>query len=106
MKYIFFIVVMAFSLNVVSDDKVRPGPHNKTGLTKQSPGDKKETFLYKLFNDEINILGSEEPKKVYISEGYGQILSQIEKLADFKERGIITEAEFNEKKTILLDKIQ
>ena len=27
-----------------------------------------------------------------------QALSQIEKLADLKERGIITEAEFNDKK--------
>ncbi len=106
MKYIFFIVVMAFSLNVVSDDKVRPGPHNKIGLTKQSPEDKKGTFFYKLFNDELDITGSEEPKKVYISEGNDQILSQIEKLADFNQRGIITEAEFIEKKTILLDKIQ
>ena len=35
-----------------------------------------------------------------------QALSQIEKLADLKERGIITEAEFNDKKKILLDKIQ
>ena len=30
----------------------------------------------------------------------------FEKLADMKDRGIITEAEFNNKKVILLDKIQ
>jgi len=35
-----------------------------------------------------------------------QALSQIEKLADLKKRGIITEAEFNDKKKVLLDKIQ
>ena len=40
-----------------------------------------------------------------INDG-GQILSQIEKLADLKDRGIITEAEFVDKKAILLDKIQ
>ena len=33
-------------------------------------------------------------------------LSQIEKLADLKKQGIITEEEFNTKKSVLLDKIQ
>jgi hypothetical protein len=33
-------------------------------------------------------------------------LSQIEKLADLKERGIITDEEFNSKKSLLLDKIR
>ena len=35
-----------------------------------------------------------------------QALSQIEKLADLKDRGIITDEEFNNKKSVLLDKIQ
>ena len=39
-------------------------------------------------------------------ESNDQVLSQIEKLADLKERGILTESEFNEKKSILLNKIQ
>ena len=34
-----------------------------------------------------------------------QILSQIEKLADLNKRGIITDEEFNSKKSLLLDKI-
>ena len=40
------------------------------------------------------------------NEGNDQILSQIEKLADMKDRGIITEDEFNDKKAILLNKIE
>ena len=40
------------------------------------------------------------------SDSNTQILSQIEKLADLRDRGIITEAEFSDKKSILLDKIQ
>ena len=35
-----------------------------------------------------------------------QILSQIEKLADLRDRGVITEDEFSDKKSILLDKIR
>jgi hypothetical protein len=35
-----------------------------------------------------------------------KVLSQIEKLADLKERGIITNEEFNSKKSLLLDKIR
>ena len=38
--------------------------------------------------------------------GIGETLSQIEKLADLKDRGIITDEEFNNKKSVLLDKIQ
>jgi hypothetical protein len=34
-----------------------------------------------------------------------QTLSQIEKLADLNKRGIITDEEFNSKKSLLLDKI-
>ena len=34
-----------------------------------------------------------------------QTLSQIEKLSDLNKRGIITDEEFNSKKSLLLDKI-
>ena len=105
MKHILFVTLAFFSFQAFADDKARPGPHNKIGHTKQSVEDKKETFLYKLINDEIEFMGSNTSDQ-NISEGNDQILSQIEKLADMKDRGIITEAEFNNKKVILLDKIQ
>lgn len=105
MRLILLIAVAFLSLQVFADDKARPGPHNKIGHTKQSVEDKKETFFYKLFNDELDIMGSNSTKQ-NINVGNDQILSQIEKLADLKDRGIITEAEFSDKKAILLNKIQ
>ncbi len=103
MRYYMSVILVLFTLNTVAADLVRPGPHNKIGHTKQD--NKEDTFFYKLFNDELDLTGSDS-SKARSFEGNTQILSQIEKLADLKERGIITEAEFADKKTILLDKIQ
>lgn len=99
MKY-FFLLIILFSLNTYSDEKVRPGPHNKMGHTKQSVEDKKDGFFYKLFNDELDFSGSDK------QPNNDQILSQIEKLADLNKRGIITDNEFKDKKSLLLEKIQ
>tara|TARA_B100000035_G_scaffold268969_1_gene242663 strand:+ start:160 stop:477 length:318 start_codon:yes stop_codon:yes gene_type:complete len=105
MRIFLFITLAFFSFQAFADEKARPGPHNKIGHTKQSEEDKKETFFYKLFNNELDIMGSNTNNQS-AHEGNDQILSQIEKLADMKDRGIITEAEFNDKKAILLDKIE
>ena len=99
MRY-FFLLIILFSLNTYSDEKVRPGPHNKMGHTKQSVEDKKDGFFYKLFNDELDFSGSDK------QPNNDQILSQIEKLADLNKRGIITDNEFKDKKSLLLEKIQ
>ena len=99
MKY-FFLLIILFSLNTYSDEKVRPGPHIKMGHTKQSVEDKKDGFFYKLFNDELDFSGSDK------QPNNDQILSQIEKLADLNKRGIITDNEFKDKKSLLLEKIQ
>lgn len=99
MKY-FFLLIILFSLNTYSDEKVRPGPHNKMGHTKQSVEDKKDGFFYKLLNDELDFSGSDQ------QPNNDQILSQIEKLADLNKRGIITDDEFKDKKSLLLEKIQ
>ena len=105
MRLFLSIFIIMFSLASMANDKVRPGPHNKIGLTKQSQQDKENTFIYKLFNNELDIMGSNSSGNE-TSINNDQALSQIEKLADLKERGIITEAEFNDKKKVLLDKIQ
>ena len=99
MKY-FFLLIILFSLNTYADEKVRPGPHNKMGHTKQSVEDKKDGFFYKLLNDELDFSGSDQ------QPNNDQILSQIEKLADLNKRGIITDDEFKDKKSLLLEKIQ
>ena len=103
MRSILFIAIAFLSLQVIADDLARPGPHNKIGHTKQDAAEKKDTFFYKLFNEELGLMGSNNQS---FTDSNSQILSQIEKLADLRDRGVITEAEFSDKKSILLDKIQ
>ena len=68
---------------------------------------KENTFFYKLFNNDIDFMGSSDNDDEKISSiDNDKVLSQIEKLADLKERGIITNEEFNSKKSVLLDKIR
>tara|TARA_Y100000816_G_scaffold233158_1_gene178550 strand:- start:54 stop:371 length:318 start_codon:yes stop_codon:yes gene_type:complete len=105
MRSILFIALALLSLQVIADDKARPAPHNKIGLTKQSAAEKKDSFLYKIFNNESDLMGSSNKNQSF-NDGNTEILSQIEKLADLRDRGVITEAEFSDKKSILLNKIQ
>jgi hypothetical protein len=105
MRSILFIALALLSLQVIADDKARPAPHNKIGLTKQSAAEKKDSFLYKIFNNESDLIGSSNKNQSF-NDGNTEILSQIEKLADLRDRGVITEAEFSDKKSILLNKIQ
>ena len=105
MRSILFIALALLSLQVIADDKARPAPHNKIGLTKQSAAEKKDSFLYKIFNNESDLMGSSNKNQSF-NDGNTEILSQIEKLADLRDRGVITEAEFSDKKSILLNKTQ
>ena len=105
MRSILFIALALISLQVIADDKARPAPHNKIGLTKQSAAEKEDSFLYKIFNNESDLMGSSNKNQSF-NDSNTEILSQIEKLADLRDRGIITEAEFSDKKSILLNKIQ
>ena len=107
MKYILPFVILFFSLQSIAQDTARPGPNNKIGHSKQSQQDKENTFFYKLFNNDIDFMGSSDNDDEKISSiDNDKVLSQIEKLADLKERGIITNEEFNSKKSLLLDKIR
>ena len=107
MKYFLPFVFLIFSLQSIAQDTARPGPNNKIGHSKQSQQDKENTFFYKLFNNDIDFMGSSDNDDEKISSiDNDKVLSQIEKLADLKERGIITNEEFNSKKSVLLDKIR
>lgn len=107
MKYFLPFIILFFSLQSIAQDTARPGPNNKIGYSKQSQQDKENTFFYKLFNDDLDFMGSSDNDDEKISSiNNDKVLSQIEKLADLKERGIITNEEFNSKKSLLLDKIR
>ena len=105
MKYFLPFVCLFFSLQCIAQDTTRPGPNNKIGHTKQSQQDKENSFFHKLINNDLDFMGSSDSEKV-LAVNNDKVLSQIEKLADLKERGIITDEEFNSKKSLLLDKIR
>ena len=105
MKYLIPLVFLIFSTQSFAEDKARPSPHNKIGHTKKSQEDKENSFIHRLINDDVDFMGSSNNDKPRYS-GIDETLSQIEKLADLKDRGIITDEEFNNKKSVLLDKIQ
>ena len=105
MKHFLPFIFLVFSLQSIAQDAARPGANNKIGHSKQSQQDKENTFFYKLFNDDLDFMGSPDNEKIS-SINNDKALSQIEKLADLKERGIITNEEFNSKKSLLLDKIR
>ena len=41
MRSLLFIAIAFLSLQVIADEEIRPGPHNKMGLTKMDPNEKK-----------------------------------------------------------------
>ena len=105
MKYFIPLIFFIFSLESIAREEMRSGPHNKIGHTKQSQEDKEDTFFYKLFNNDLDFMDSSDNGKISSNDN-DKVLSQIEKLADLKKRGIITGEEFNSKKSLLLDKIK
>ena len=102
MKYLIPLVFLIFCLQSIAQDEVRPGPHNKSGITEKSQQEKENSIINKIFNNDF--MGSSESTNN--KNDISTTLSQIEKLADLKKQGIITDEEFNTKKSILLDKIQ
>ena len=99
MKFI-LLILLIFTLDVLAENTARPSSNNKIGHSKQSTESKENSFFYKLFNDELD---SNDHSS---SMDNDKILSQIERLADFKKRGILSEEEFENKKSLLLEKIQ
>ena len=105
MKYSIPLVLLIFCLQSVAQDKVRPGPHNKIGITEKSQQEKESSIIYKILNNDF-MGSSESTKSTNNKNDISTTLSQIEKLADLRKQGIITDEEFNTKKSVLLDKIQ
>tara|TARA_B100001094_G_C17598348_1_gene515334 strand:+ start:208 stop:531 length:324 start_codon:yes stop_codon:yes gene_type:complete len=107
MKYFLIFVCLLFSLQSIAQDTARPGANNKIGHSKQSQQDKENSFFHKLITNDLDFMSSSDNDNDKMSSvDNDKVLSQIEKLADLKERGIITDEEFNSKKSLLLDKIK
>ena len=99
MKFILPLLLF-FTLDTLAENTARPNSNNKIGHSKQSMESKENSFFYKLFNDEL------DSNSTSARIDNDKVLSQIERLADFKKRGILSEKEFQNKKSILLEKIK
>jgi len=69
-------------------------------------------FKKKLYDEVLNLtnkinelIEKKNNQDIDVIEQKDDPMSQLEKLSDFKDKGIITEEEFEEKKEVLLDQI-
>ncbi len=93
-------LLLFFTLDAIAENTARPNSNNKIGHSKQTTESKENSFFYKLFNNELDSNSQSSPTD------NDKVMSQIERLADFKKRGILSEEEFQKKKSLLLEKIQ
>ena len=97
MKYLKKIMIsVSFLIPVVmpiyADDVKRPGANNKSSITKKNDAESGKSFLKKLIDS-----GDVSNERV---------MEQIRILSDLRHDGILTEDEFAQKKTYLLNKIK
>ena len=64
MKYFLPFVLLFFSMQSISQDTARPGANNKIGHSKLSQQEKEDTFFYKLFNNDLEFMGSSDNEKL------------------------------------------
>ena len=119
----FFTIFLTNSLSLIADNVSRPSHNNKSGVSKKTPEEKKNSFIHKLIkgelesdsykNDDLERIKSdiyELKKEKMLTKGSvnsnDRIIRQIKMLSDLKNEGILTENEFNDKKKLLLDKLE
>ena len=119
----FFTIFLTYSLSLIADNVSRPSHNNKSGVSKKTPEEKKNSFIHKLIkgelesdsykNDDLERIKSdiyELKKEKMLTKGSinsnDRIIRQIKMLSDLKNEGILTENEFNDKKKLLLDKLE
>ena len=77
---------------IYADDVKRPGANNKSSITKKNDVESGKSFFKKLI-DSSDISNE-------------KVMEQIRILSDLRNDGILTEDEFAQKKTYLLNKIK
>ena len=119
----FFTIFLTYSLSLIADNVSRPSHNNKSGVSKKTPEEKKNSFIHKLIkgelesdsykNDDLERIKSdiyELKKEKMLTKGSinsnDRIIRQIKLLSDLKNEGVLTENEFNDKKKLLLDKLE
>ena len=83
MRSFLFIAIAFLAMQVIADDKARPSPHNKIGLTKKSAQEKESSFFYKLLNDESDLMGSDRKDRSF-NDGNTEAVMAVFKYQDGK----------------------
>jgi hypothetical protein len=90
MIYVSFLIPVV--MPIYADDVKRPGANNKNSITKKNDAESGKSFFKKLIDS-----GDVSNERV---------MEQIRILSDLRHDGILTEDEFAQKKTYLLNKIK
>ena len=120
---IFFAIFLTYSVSIVADDVSRPNHNNKSGVSKKTQEEINNSFIHKLLKGElenenynskdlerikhdIDELKKEKTLSNSSIDSNDRIIKQIKTLSDLKNQGILTENEFNDKKKLLLDRLE
>ena len=120
---IFFAIFLTYSVSIVADDVSRPSHNNKSGVSKKTQEEINNSFIHKLLKGElenenynskdlerikhdIDELKKEKTLSNNSIDSNDRIIMQIKTLSDLKNQGILTENEFNDKKKLLLDRLE
>ena len=96
-KILTVLIVITMTSHLLASDVSRPKANNKIGHSKNNNDN---SFIKKLINNEIIIDNKDS------IENNNKIINQIKILSEMKDEGIISESEFQNKKTVLLNKIK
>ena len=98
-KFLIFLLVLSFTLPqvIVADNVSRPNANNKMNISKKTLDEKENSFINRLLKGDFDNVSPEG--------GNEDIIKQIKMLSNLKDEGVLTEVEFNDKKKLLLNKI-
>ena len=98
-KFLIFLLVLGFVLPqvIIADNVSRPNANNKMNISKKTLDEKENSFINRLLKGDFDYVSPEGDNE--------DIIKQIKMLSDLKDEGVLTEVEFNDKKKLLLNKI-
>ena len=118
-----FAIFLTYSVSLVADNVSRPSHNNKSGVSKKTLEEKENSFIHKIIKgdfegdsynnkdlerikSDIDELKKEKMLTDNSMDSNDRIIRQIRMLSDLRDEGVLTENEFNDKKKLLLNKLE
>ena len=90
-----------------SDENQRPSANNKMNHTKKSAEERENSIINRILKNEVfNSEMRESKEQIDEINSYELVINQIKTLSELNRDGFLTNEEFENKKAILLEKIQ